>query len=150
MLFSGVQCGELIMVKKLYVPAETGIAAIDNQHAHYYRLINDFVFLSKNLHVDKAETVKFFSEIIEYTVLHFDTEEFFMRSINYPDYEKHVKIHDKFRASIEKQAEELEKVTNISKFADMFSEWIGAWFATHITTVDLKLAEYCKTHKIHG
>jgi hemerythrin-like metal-binding protein len=143
-------CGALIAMKKLFVPVKTGIAAIDNQHAHYYNLINDFVFLSKNLHVENSEAVKFFSEVVEYTVLHFDSEEFFMRSINYPDYENHVKMHDRFRAGIEKQSEELEKVTNLCKFAEKFAEWASAWFSTHEATADLKLAEYCKAHNIHG
>jgi len=138
------------MMKKMFVPVKTGIAAIDIQHEHYYKLINDFVFLSKNRHVEKSEATKFFSEVVEYTVEHFDSEEFFMRSIDYPDYETHVKIHDRFRASIEKQSEELEKVTNLCKFAEAFAEWVGSWFSSHEATADLKLAEYCKTNDIHG
>lgn len=138
------------MMKKMFVPVETGIAAIDKQHVHYYKLINDFVFLSKNRHIEKSEAIKFFSEVVEYTVERFDSEEFFMRSIDFPDYEDHVKIHDRFRASIEKQSEDLEKVTNICKFAEMFAEWVSTWFSSHEATADLKLAEYCKAHNIHG
>ncbi|MFA6100755.1 MAG: hemerythrin family protein [Victivallaceae bacterium] len=138
------------MMKKLFVPVKTGIPAIDTQHEHYFKLINDFVFLSKNRHIEKSEAIKFFSEVVEYTVLHFDTEEFFMRSIDYPGYDNHVKIHDRFRASIEKQSEELEQVTNICKFSEAFAEWVSSWFAGHEATADLKLAEYCKEHNIHG
>ncbi len=136
-------------MRKKNVPAKIGIAAIDNQHAHYYTLIEDFVFLSKNMHVEKSEAIKFFSEVVEYTIIHFDTEEFFMRSINYPDYEDHVKIHDRFRASIEKQSAELANITNICKFSEKFAEWVSSWFVSHEATADLKLAEYCKTHNIH-
>ena len=131
-------------MKKMFVPVKTGIAAIDVQHEHYYNLINDFVFLSKNRHIEKSEAVKFFSEVVEYTVLHFDTEEFFMRSIDYPDYETHVKIHDRFRASIEKESEAIEKVTNLCKFSEMFAEWVGSWFSSHEATADMKLAEFCR------
>ena len=137
-------------MKKMFVPVKTGIAAIDAQHEHYYNLINDFVFLSKNRHIEKSEAVKFFSEVVEYTVLHFDTEEFFMRSIDYPDYETHVKIHDRFRASIEKESGEIEKVTNLCKFSEMFAGWVGSWFSSHEATADLKIAEYCRAHNIHG
>ncbi|MHB9139144.1 MAG: bacteriohemerythrin [Victivallaceae bacterium] len=111
------------MINKLVVPAETGIAAIDNQHTYYYKLINDFVFLSKNRHVEKAEAVTFFADVVDYTVDHFDSEEFFMRSIEYPYYEEHLEEHNKFRDQIEKMSAELATATNICKFAENSPNW---------------------------
>jgi hemerythrin-like metal-binding protein len=138
------------MINKLVVPIETGIAAIDNQHAHYYKLINDFVFLSKNRHIEKADATKFFADVVEYTVEHFDSEEFFMRSIDYPDIEDHIEQHDIFRNEIEKLSAELENVTNICKFAEKFADVVETWFSAHIIMSDMKLAEYCTKNNIHG
>lgn len=138
------------MTNKLVVPIETGIAAIDNQHAHYYKLINDFIFLSKNRHIENADATKFFADVVEYTVEHFDSEEFFMSSINYPDYEEHLEQHNIFRDHIERLSTELVTVSNICKFAEKFAEVVETWFSAHIVTYDMQLAEYCAAHKIHG
>ncbi|MFA7230446.1 MAG: hemerythrin family protein [Victivallaceae bacterium] len=129
-------------MQKLYVPIATGIIALDMQHEHFHKMINEFAVICQDHKVDNTEAAKFFSEAVEYVVDHFDSEEFFMRSIDYPYYDSHVEQHDKLRADMEKYAEELAKTENISKFAENFAEQVSEWFARHVATADARLSEY--------
>ena len=126
--------------------SEIGIAALDNQHAHYRLLINKFADLCMLETVSLTEIEDFFSQIIDYSIEHFDAEEFFMRSINYPYYQNHVDQHDILRAKLEEMSEKLKTAPDVNEFAENAVDWIDQWFAAHITSEDQKLADYYKTH----
>jgi hemerythrin-like metal-binding protein len=124
-----------------------GIVALDNQHAHYHGLIDQFTDLCMEIDVDLSEVNNFFSQIIDYSIEHFDAEEFFMRSIDYPDYSVHVGHHDEFRSKLEELSEKLKNIKNVSEFAENTIDWVDNWFFMHIAKDDMKLAEYYKSHQ---
>lgn len=125
---------------------EIGIVALDSQHAHYHGLIDEFVDLCMLDNIVLSEINEFFAQIIDYSVEHFDAEEFFMRSIDYPDYQEHVDRHDDFRAKLEEMSEKLKTAPDISEFAENAGDWVEQWFAAHIIHDDQKLADYYKAH----
>ena len=71
---------------------EIGIPIIDEQHKGIVSVINSLYFFS---HMGKGEDVLFPIYIImeQYSILHFETEQYLLRQFDYPDYDAHVMLH---------------------------------------------------------
>ena len=64
------------------VPMKIGIASLDAQHEALFECINKFIRLYLKGEPERGEVEKQFAALVDYTVTHFDDEEFFMRSID--------------------------------------------------------------------
>ena len=121
----------------------TGIELIDNQHKHYYSLVNNFIdmYLSENFDLDLLK--KNFDATLNYVMEHFDAEEYLMTSSNYPCYEEHFIKHNMFRDQIDKFMEILENDDfDRKEFTRTISKWMVEWFKLQVLTDDVKLANY--------
>lgn len=113
------------------------IDKIDDEHQKIVKLINILInaINSKNL----AHMKKSFDELMQYAIFHFDEEEQFMRSINYPQYEAHAKVHRNLVSQLKEHRVQLET----GKFdAEKIVAFIQNWLLSHIMGIDNNYAEF--------
>mgnify|MGYP003492147702 CR=1 FL=1 len=76
-----------------------GVTSIDQQHKTLFDKANELFEAGKN-----NKTKEFISEMLDfldaYTKQHFQSEEAYMRSINYPGYDDQKKLHTDFIAAL--------------------------------------------------
>lgn len=116
---------------------ETGIAQIDQQHQKLFQLAEEiYTLLKDEFYIDKFDKIMaLVEELKDYAVFHFQTEESYMRSINYPKYFSHKVEHDDF----------IDKINNIDVHAidqdqdayllDLL-DFIVDWISNHILKMD--------------
>ena len=86
---------------EILVPAVVGIPGIDSQHEALYGYLNDFIQLNLEKAPERQKVRESFDRLVHYTLSHFDDEEFFMRSIHYPDFERHAELHRNLREAVD-------------------------------------------------
>ena len=70
-----------------------GIESIDIQHKKLFELVNKLYDLKDNSNI-KEEIRDILYAFREYTITHFQDEEFYMKSIGYPELEEHKLMHE--------------------------------------------------------
>ena len=115
-----------------------GIDSIDNQHKTMFSygkkiesLISNFddSDISQNL-------IDIFSELIEYTKVHFNFEESLMKSANYENYEAHVKKHEFILAQLIDINTSVESSTQAATAFSLL-QLVAQWIFEHIQGDDL-------------
>jgi hemerythrin len=135
----------------LIEPSEyiTGVPAIDNQHRHYFELLEKFVAGSREGNISREEFNEDVNEVIAYALEHFDSEEFLMRSIDYPLYEEHLAKHNIFRDKMDGFMEDIDAGgIKIDDFMEKISKWLVEWVKIQMLDDDAKLAKYIKENNI--
>jgi len=104
----------------------------DQQHQVLFDLIDEI----------KAEQVdaSTFTRLHDYAEHHFCLEEAYMQKLNYPDYEVHLRSHNKFRVELKKMLDDHH--TYDAQLRDMLSDFLCEWLKRHIFGVDKKLEAY--------
>uniref|UniRef100_UPI0032176464 bacteriohemerythrin n=1 Tax=uncultured Draconibacterium sp. TaxID=1573823 RepID=UPI0032176464 len=118
----------------------TGIQRIDFEHRIFLELVNSFkIALDKKR--PKEELVRILTEIEQYAVFHFISEENCMFLIGYPDLKEHQIQH----------FELLEKF-NLTKYEKQgfskFYDFIKNWFINHTIFEDMKLKKFISENNI--
>ena len=75
----------------------------------------------------------------EYTENHFTLEEEYMRQLEYPDIEAHMRAHDRFRREID---EVLTGTEHDAQFRDIIGTFLTEWLTRHVFGVDKKLEDF--------
>lgn len=122
---------------------ETGSENIDNQHKQLISTLNNLITASEE-GKDKEEIFKVLDFLTEYTILHFQTEEYMQLQCNYPDYHVHKKYHEDFKKTVSDFNRQLIEEGPTPKMIDLVTTAIGEWFLQHIKGDDLKMAAYFK------
>ncbi len=114
-----------------------GVEVIDNAHQKLFSIVRRIMRLvdeHKNSQLACAEGIKFFKN---YTAQHFSEEEAYMRSINYPGYAMHKKLHDNLR---EKTLPILaQDMTDSNYSTESVQRFLGiciGWLTGHIMVED--------------
>lgn len=124
-----------------------GIRSVDMQHRRFFLMLDE---LRTNFTESKetGDNVnddlknKMLSDLEDYTVYHFRTEENLMRDSNYPDIEIHMQQHDLF---IKKLAEFRTAYKFQSQvLVEQMIVFLGKWFLVHISDYDKKYVEHIK------
>lgn len=129
---------ELIPWEKQY---EIGIPKVDGEHQELLSKINTLITCMNT----KRGIEKAFAELKQYTVFHFDEEEEYMRSINYPSYESHKRVHEKLLSTVGKFEADL-KSGKLER--DKLASFLKNWLFTHIMGIDTKYADHAKQQGI--
>ncbi len=115
-----------------------GINQVDEEHIRLVNILNLVHSLLKQ--EKRAEARQVFKETLSaYVGEHFDNEEKFMESFNYPDLEQHKKIHENFKNTF------LEMQPAIESDDDTFRKALSdtfTWILTHIGKTDKRYAKY--------
>lgn len=119
---------------------ELGVESIDRQHKQLFATINKLLTLGDEEGKKEwvcREGVKYMKN---HVVEHFQHEEDYMRSINYPDFEIHKRLHDNFQNKTLPSLEEELEDTNYSE--DAMRHFLGVsigWLVAHTQTEDLAI-----------
>ena len=114
-----------------------GVDVIDNAHQKLFSIVQRIMKLvneNNNQQLACAEGIKFFKN---YTAQHFSEEEAYMRSINYPGYAMHKKLHDNLRDKTLPTLEQNLKDTDYS--TESIERFLGiciGWLTGHIMIED--------------
>lgn len=128
------------------VPMKIGIASLDAQHEALFECINKFIRLYLKGEPERGEVEKQFAALVDYTVTHFDDEEFFMRSIDYPELANHAAQHQALRDVVDSFSTRLETEKDLHTFCGEVIELLKTWLNKHICTLDAKIAVYYQSH----
>lgn len=120
---------------------ETGNERIDFQHKQLieiYGVLLD-VFSKGEGHITLVSALKFLND---YTVKHFFDEEELQLQYNYPDYEKHKKLHASFKLTVAGLSTQLSENGISEELVASLNSKIGAWLMNHIMREDIKIAQF--------
>lgn len=135
-----------------------GIEEIDEQHKKLVQLINHLEVQCAMGPGAKGLTTKFkkiFSDLVNYTVLHFSTEEVLMRMFEYDGFEAHKRSHQMFIDMIEQKLDFISNFTalpedeltddikqQIIKQSKEMLEFLQNWLINHIQKTDTQYTEF--------
>ncbi len=120
---------------------EIGVESIDKEHKQLFATINKLLTLGDEEGKREwvcREGVKYLKN---HVVEHFQHEEAYMRSIDYPDFDVHKRLHDDFQNSTLPSLEEELEDTSYSEEA--MRHFLGVsigWLVAHTQTEDLAIA----------
>jgi hemerythrin len=117
-----------------------GVDLIDEQHKKLFQIAADiYDLLKNNLYIDKYNrVVALLSELRDYTIFHFKTEEAYQQEIGYKRYLSHKVEHDDF----------VNKINNIDldsidENQDLYIlellEFVVKWIGEHILEKDKQI-----------
>jgi hemerythrin-like metal-binding protein len=117
----------------------TGIEKIDSQHK---RIISQINFLIDNLNSEDKAYLN--GEIIrnldKYSKEHFFTEEEFLRKINYPNLEDHLKLHKAFKMNTVKSA--ISVLKGNEHVPEETIKFLKKWWSNHILKADMEYKNF--------
>lgn len=80
-----------------------------------------------------------------YVVEHFSDEEKLQKQYNYPDYENHKKLHEKFIADFTELKNQFNNDGSTLTVITKLNRILVQWLMKHIKIEDKKIATYIKT-----
>jgi methyl-accepting chemotaxis protein len=122
---------------------ETGIAEMDEEHKILVGKINHLIKSLESYRINKSkeELLTSFSDLANYTILHFKDEEDFMRRIEYPYLSSHQKIHQKLIENVVAFGDQIKAETLDD---ERLVSFLRNWLISHIMGVDMKYSEHSK------
>jgi hemerythrin len=117
---------------------ETGIEIIDTQHKALFDAVNKLADSFKT-GTSKEQVSQSLAFLIKYTVEHFQTEEKFMREMDYPKLTSHMADH----AQLVQKAQALQAKLAEGKPVTMdVTIFLADWLKHHINDVDMGYVEF--------
>ncbi len=112
---------------------------IDDQHKQLIRIINE-LYKAKKEERDKNFLLPILDELINYSFVHFTTEEKYFIRFRYPETEKHQRAHSGF---VDKVTEFKEAYYDGSAtLSDDLLDFLKDWLLNHIKGEDRKYIEF--------
>lgn len=117
----------------------TNIRQIDNQHKRLVELVNE---LHEAMRLGKANEIlgKILDGLIEYTKVHFSTEELLMKQHAYPEMPFHKVKHDDLVKQVLDLQNKMKSGQPVMSVPVM--NFLKDWLTKHILEVDKKLGGY--------
>jgi hemerythrin len=119
-----------------------GIPKFDEEHKKLVTMINDLHAAMKEGR-GKATMEKLLVELTNYVNTHFSHEETLMAKHNYPNYEKHKKIHDDFKTKVIEYKNLYDK--NLLP-ANQLLAVLRDWLLKHICDTDRDYGPFLEKH----
>ena len=121
---------------------QVGVEEFDNQHKSLFSIVNEvfqIVFEGKN----KEAAGDVLARLMDYTVMHFRSEEEMMKKYGYPDYESHKKQHDILASRVHEMY--LNFQTDGAAINEETLGFLVKWVLHHIAKVDKEYAPFLKS-----
>ena len=113
-----------------------GDDAINKQHQYLFEIGNNIQ--QAKLH----EAGKYVMKLFSYTKNHFKAEEAHMKSLGYPDLDKHREIHDNLITKLSEIT--ADSISTEEEFSG-FKSFVYEWLTRHILNEDMKYFEFEKS-----
>ena len=117
-----------------------GVASVDADHKKLIEMINRLFGAPLSSEPNQVLD-NILRELTEYVVFHFNREEAYMDSLNYPEYETHKKSHQKLLDAARKFKKNLDSglATNLEKDVEKL---LRDWLVNHIQSNDKHLGRF--------
>jgi hemerythrin-like metal-binding protein len=112
---------------------------LDEQHMRLFEFTNNLL-LCYDSKDDRSVVLRAINSLVDFSIYHFEHEEDVLRERGYPDLERHIDLHDKFRTRISQFKEQLDN-GELNVLDDMIIYLID-WVKEHITVEDLDYKKY--------
>ena len=123
-----------------------GVDKIDEQHQQLFEQVNKLISMTQqNKSLTKIKEVLDF--LAEYTINHFETEEKIQQQYDYPDYEKHKKIHEDFVAQVKEAKSKVEAGEMGSADLVKLNKIVSRWLVNHVKGIDQELGAHIAEQK---
>jgi len=119
-----------------------GVKEIDNQHRGLFDIISK-LFTSRLYEPDGKYFFLMLKNFIEYTQVHFATEERYMQEAQYPKFAEHQREHELFIAQVSKLVQDIEKKK--PDIENKTLDFLKDWYLAHILGTDRDLEESFRT-----
>ena len=124
---------------------EIGIELLDTQHKEFFINVNKFIIKAR-VEKNKMAVAEGIDFLINYLLYHFQTEEAFQVTSEYPEYLDHQADHK----NISFQVQEITLKLKINEFSDEYIEnfytFLMNWVEQHILKMDLHFSVYYKKY----
>lgn len=120
-----------------------GVAEIDEQHQLWIQRLND-VAAAIAANLGPVQTAKTLAFLVDYTKLHFATEEKLMAERGYPGLPAQRAQHQELTATLQDLLRDFEEEGATQKLAETVNTFLGNWLLKHIREEDLKLGTFLK------
>jgi hemerythrin-like metal-binding protein len=117
------------------------IPLIDEQHKKLIGILNKVIY-AKGHNGNPEELWEILSEMTNYAITHFATEESYMTAFNYPEYQDHKEEHRGFSSKIFAYHDKVIK--GDYQFANELIEYLKHWLVNHIQVTDKKYIDCFK------
>lgn len=119
---------------------DIGVNAMNDEHRKLLSLMDSLY----QLHVRKASRAELghaLNTLAAFTKQHFQHEEKYMASINYPRLDSHRQVHADLLSKLAAHAKEF---ASVGHFADEFFVFLKLWLSAHIQGIDKKYGDHSK------
>lgn len=129
------------MEHKLYIAWNDsnciGIPIIDEQHRSIVSIINSIhYFIEKHRELDVLESV--IDMMVQYTVIHFTTEEAMLKEAGYSAIEEHALLHEQLIRQLKAVSYEATEDCDVGPLLKL----LKAWWLSHINHEDRKYVPF--------
>ena len=111
----------------------------DAQHQVLFQLLDEVA--------EEGSAVDVVRRLKDYAENHFALEEEYMRILDYPGREEHVRAHDKFRQELAQMSLDVEQHDHISR--QVISTFLREWLTRHIFGIDKELEAFLLASNAH-
>ncbi|MFW9861071.1 MAG: bacteriohemerythrin [Candidatus Thorarchaeota archaeon] len=120
-----------------------GVELIDEQHKMLIERINNLsIAVAKYMgHTKIIETLLFMTE---YTDFHFSTEERYMKELDYPAMENHIKQHEEFKSMLNTLEDDFKEDGATKVVSKSINTFLGNWLFNHIKVVDVNFGKFLR------
>ena len=118
-----------------------GIDKIDEQHKQWIEYFNQ-ASRAVATQQSKEQISKTLEFLLDYTEMHFSTEEKFMQESSYPEFQDHTARHDALRSTLKNLVTDYQDEGATHDLAKAIETLIGNWLIEHICKVDQKFGAY--------
>lgn len=113
----------------------TGNALVDAYHHIFFQMVQEFgQSMQENQDVPMEDRIGF---LVDYTFMHFDSEERLMEKAGYGDLDHHRDVHRFFRDKVQAIYRQYKESPDSVRAEEVLS-LVQDWFAHHILGEDLK------------
>jgi hemerythrin len=120
-----------------------GVDVIDEQHRQWIQRCND-VSAAIAAHLGPVQIGKTLAFLMDYTKLHFATEEKLMAERGYPNLPVQHAQHLELTDTLQGLLRDFEEEGATQKLAEAVNAYLGNWFLKHIRELDLKFGAFLK------
>jgi len=122
-----------------------GILTLDGQHRRLLDLCNRLLKAVRD--GSKKDVAAAFRELRQYTVTHFNAEEEFMESVDYPSLARHKLLHAQLKRDVKHYQDVVYRHGEVTE--GEIVEFLKQWLLDHILKNDLDIRKWLQTRE-HG
>lgn len=116
-----------------------GHEILDKEHQKWIAILNDFYQGLKDGR-SKEKLIELVVAMLDYTKYHFASEEKYMKSINFPDFDKHKEKHDFYENRITEFHDKIKEGKMILSLE--VTNFLKTWLINHIKGTDQNYARF--------